>query len=506
MSEIFGAVKLKNKIMIVSTMAAFALLLVTVIGVLNLVTVDTHTHDYSYSIDRSEDGNFNLIGICKVSNCESPYYAEIGISGVKLLMAESSTCSKEGKRVYSYTKDGVTVKYVENIPMAAHTYDFSVDTQGGVNYLYGKCTEDGCTNPNLFINNVEELNLVSSVPGSCFTPRQDTYSYVLNGEEKTFVTLVEEDIPHTLNGVSADIFVDAHGNYPVGTPGIKTSGTVACGSVVDGHYICEVCKQVKGVKVVREDHKFLYNENNVTSPSLSADGVAVLTCHNSECSETVKVVLPKIEIGSTAFVVSEATEAGPMVVSYSFESLEYGFSFAKEYKVGEKLSHNYEYELWLNEDTGKFDIMGKCSQLGCAEPEKCLESDVPAEFVEDTSTCLVPGVVIWKYEYKGETLYFDPPTLVLSDHIYAYDQNKALDPTLENGGMIEIYCTTEGCDHAVVVNLPKVVVDENAVLVGTTDIGGKIYEYTYEYKENGRTLYTIKLNIIIGYEEQRPEA
>ena len=212
MSEIFGAVKLKNKIMIVSTMAAFALLLVTVIGVLNLVTVDTHTHDYSYSIDRSEDGNFNLIGICKVSNCESPYYAEIGISGVKLLMAESSTCSKEGKRVYSYTKDGVTVKYVENIPMAAHTYDFSVDTQGGVNYLYGKCTEDGCTNPNLFINNVEELNLVSSVPGSCFTPRQDTYSYVLNGEEKTFEAVGNGPIDAVQKGLSKELNISITGS------------------------------------------------------------------------------------------------------------------------------------------------------------------------------------------------------------------------------------------------------------------------------------------------------
>lgn len=507
MSEIFGAVKGKTKITIISSMAVFALLLISVIGVLNFVTADTHNHDYDYSIIRSDDGSFNLVGVCKVSNCESPYYAETDISGVKLLMAESSTCSKEGKRVYSYTKDGVTVQYVEKLPMVAHTYDFSINTDvgGSVTYLEGSCTAEGCTNPKVFISNFEDFKLVSTIPGNCFTPRKDTYSYLLNGEEHSFVTLVDEDIPHTLNGASANIFADADGNYPVGTPGITVSGSVACGSVIDGHYVCEVCKQVVSVKVAREDHKFLYKESNITPPTVSADGVAVLVCHNSECSETVRVTIPKVEIGVNAFVVSEATEAGPMLVSYSFESLEHGFSFAKEYEIGEKLSHNYEYELCLNEDTGKFDVMGKCYQLGCTESEKCLEADVPAEFVEDTSTCLVPGVVIWKYEYKGETLYFDPPTLVPSDHIYAYDQNKALDPTLESGGMIEIYCTTEGCDHAVVVNLPKVVVDENAVLVGTTDIGGKIYEYTHEYKENGRTLCTIKLNIIIGYEDQRPE-
>lgn len=501
MSEIFGAVKGKTKITIISSMAVFAILLVTVIGVLNFVTADTHNHDYDYSIIRSDDGSFNLVGVCKVSNCESPYYAEIDISGVKLLMAESSTCSKEGKRVYSYTKDGITIQYTEKLPTATHTYDFNISEINGVTCLYGKCTADGCTNKDLFVNNVEEFERISTVPGTCFTPRQDTYSYLVNGEERSFVTLVEENIPHTLNGVSADLFLGADGNYPVGVPGIKVSGKVACGAVVDAYYVCEVCKQANSVKVSREDHKFLYDESNLTVPTVSADGVAVLICHNSECTETVRVTLPKVELGVTASLVTNATEASPMVVSYSFESLEYGFSFAKEYKIGEKLSHNYEYELWLNEDTGKFDIMGTCHQPGCAEPEKCIEADVPAEFVEDTSTCLVPGVVIWKYEYKGETLYFDPPSLVTSDHIYAYDPDNAMDPTLESGGLIEIHCTTEGCDHAVVVNLPKVVIGENAEYYGPGLAGRKIYLYTYEYKENGRTLCTIELDIFIGYEE-----
>ena len=502
MSEIFGAVKLKNKITIASSMAVFALVLATVIGVLTLATVDSHTHTYEYRLERAADGSFSLLGVCSVDNCESPFYIETDVDGVKLLTAESPTCSEEGSRVYTYSVDGRMVKYVEKIPMTAHTYNPTVQTQGEVTYITGKCTVEGCENPGLFVSNIKDYKLVDTIPGTCFSSRQDTYSYTIGGVEHTLVTLVEEDIPHTLNGVSVDSLKDADGNYAIGTPGIKLAGkTVACGETADGYYICEVCKQINGVKVVREGHKFVYNESNLTAPTLDATGLVTLVCHNPECSETVAVVLPKVEVGSTAFIVSEATEASPMVVSYSFESLEHGFTFTKEYKVGEKLYHNYECKLWLNEETGTFDVIGECHQPGCTEPEKCLEADVHAEFVKDTSTCLVPGIVIWKYEYEGETLYFDPPSMVTSDHSYAYNAENAIHPTLESGGIIEIYCVTEGCDHATPVNLPKVVIGDNAELFGPGPAGRLIYTYTYEYKENGRTLCTIKLDIFIGYEE-----
>ena len=496
MSEIFGAVKLKYKITIASSMAILAVLLAGVIGVLTFVTVDRHTHEYRYSLERMADGSFNLIGVCSVDNCESPFYSETGITDVKILTAKSPTCSKEGNVVYTYTKDGVTIKYTEKIPMTAHAYDFVIDEEGDVVNLNGTCTEEDCQEK-ISINNVQEFKLVSSVCGTCFTPRQDTYSYVLDGEEHTFVTLVDENIPHTLNGVSADLFKNNDGKYVIGTPGVKLvkNEALACGATAEGYYVCEVCKQVEKVQVVRAGHKFLYSESNVTEPTIDKDGFATLVCHNTECTETVKVTLPAIEVDKTATLITGASEAHPMTVKYSFESTEHGFKFEKEYQIGEKLSHNYTYELELNEHTGKFDVFGKCDQVGCTAPEVCIDDDVPAVFVKDTSTCQVPGIVIWSYDYNGETLYFQPISNVVSDHSYTYDNFSAIRPDLDKTGLIVLYCTTEGCDHEVVVELPKAVIGENAKFAyEDPENHERVYKYTYKTEYN----CTVELLIILN--------
>ena len=497
MSEIFGAVKLKNKIAIASAMAVFAVILIASVGVLNFVTTDTHTHLYDYTLNKAEDGSFYLLGVCNVDNCETPYNVIDDLEGVKLLLAESPTCAKEGKRVYSYSKDGKTLQYTEKVATTPHTYDFEITTQDGVSYVHGSCTVEGCEDK-LFASNIEDFKLDSTVPGTCFSARQDTYTYTMNGEERSFVTLVEEYIPHKLNGADVDYFKNADGNYIYGTPGIKSSKTLACGEVADGHYVCEECKQVKAIKVEREGHKFLYDETKVTHPTDSADGLVTLVCHNTECDEVVKITLPKIEVGVNAEVVLEATEQNPLTVSYTFD-LQYGYTYAKEIMIGSKLSHNYTYELWLNENTGKFDVRGECHQPGCTAPDVCVEDDVPAVFVEDTSTCLVPGIVIWEYNYKGEILRFEPQSLVPADHVYSYNQEDAEDPTVDMNGLIVLYCITEGCDHEVVVNLPTIVFGENTFFVEEANNGRLLYEYIYETEYN----CVVKLDLLIKKEENK---
>ena len=497
MSEIFGAVKLKNKVAIASIMAVFAVALIASVGILNFVTTDTHTHLYDYTLNKAEDGSFYLLGVCQVDNCETPYNVVQDVAGVKLLLAESPTCKTEGKRVYSYSKDGKTLQYVEKIATTPHTYDVELKNQGETAYIIGKCTVDGCDG-SLFASNVEDFKLASTVPGTCFSLRQDTYTYTMNGNSYSFVTLVEEYVPHKLNGVDVDSFKNANGNYVFGTPGIKTSKALACGEVADGHYICDECKQVKGIKVEREGHKFLYDDTKVTHPTVDSDGLVTLVCHNTECDQVVNITLPKIQIGVNAEVVAEATEQNPLTVSYSCD-LQYGYTYAKEIKIGDKLSHDYEYELCLNEDTGKFDVRGECHQPGCTAPDVCVEDDVPAVFVEDTSTCLVPGIVIWEYEYKGEMLRFEPQSLVPADHVYSYNQEDAEDPTVDMNGLIVLYCITEGCDHEVVVNLPTIVFGENTFFVEEANNGRLLYEYIYETEYN----CVVRLDLLIKKEENK---
>lgn len=498
MSEILNAIKLKDKVTIVTVMAAFAVLLATCVGLITYFTADRHTHVYDYSLQMEEDGSFSVVGVCNVNNCENPYYRQENLSGVTLLSAVSPTCSKEGKRVYSYTAGAVTLKYTEVIPKAAHLYEYEIVDQNDVLYINGKCKAEGCENPLIFIRNVEDLTLVSVVEGTCFSLRQETYSYVSNGVSGTFVTLVDEDIPHTLCGVAADTLQNDNGEYIYGTDGVKLLSLdgVACGALSDGYFVCEVCRQIEVIKVRHPDHKFVYNEADLIAPTPEADGFATLKCENSNCSATHDVTIPKVEEGVNAVVKSEATELRRRVVTYTFESEEFGFTVQRDYEVGELLSHKYVYELVLNKtesgriDTENIDLVGRCHQPECQTPE-IREKDVDTTF-EDTSTCLQAGCYIWTYEKDGELLVLEVISTEPGPHRYSFEAENAKDPTLNSAGEILLYCTTEGCDHSVTVELPKIVIGENATQINEAE-DYIIVEYIYDTEFK----CTVNLKILI---------
>ena len=62
MSEILNAIKLKDKLTIAGVMAAVAVILATVVGLLTYFTADRHTHVYDYTLQMEEDGSFTLVG------------------------------------------------------------------------------------------------------------------------------------------------------------------------------------------------------------------------------------------------------------------------------------------------------------------------------------------------------------------------------------------------------------------------------------------------------------
>lgn len=491
MGEILNAIKLKNKITIAALMAVLAVILAVVIGILTFALADRHAHVYEYGLEMDEDGSFDLVGLCTVDNCESPYYREMDISGVKLFSAVSPTCSKAGNRVYTYSYKGTTLKYTEELPKADHLYEFEIVTRDEVTYINGRCQADGCEDPHIFVSNIEEIKKVSSVPGNCFTPRKDTYVYIVDGKEYSFSTLVDEDVPHTLNRLPANSYEDKDGKYAIGTEGIKllSNEKIACGGTGNGYYVCELCKQVVVVKVLRPDHKFIYSEENVTAPGVTTTGLVTLACHNTECEEKKEVILPPVEVGIYAFVVSEATELHPQIVRYSYESTLYGFKFEKDYEIGEPLGHNYVYALDFGE-VGQIDLVGTCKQPECQTPE-IREKNVAATF-EDTSTCLAPGRLTWSYEHEGKTLKIEMQAPAVAAHRYTYDKTKAEDPSLTNVGVIELYCETEGCTHAVLVDLPKIELGVNATQTNETD-EYIVVDYVYETKYN----CTVVLNILI---------
>ena len=62
MSEILNAIRLKDKLTIAGVMAAVAVILATVVGLLTYFTADRHTHVYDYTLKLEEDGSFTLVG------------------------------------------------------------------------------------------------------------------------------------------------------------------------------------------------------------------------------------------------------------------------------------------------------------------------------------------------------------------------------------------------------------------------------------------------------------
>lgn len=482
MSEIFNSVRLKNKITIISVLAAFAVILAVTVGILSYVTADRHNHIYDYDLKLNEDGSFSLVGLCSVENCESPYFLEENLDGVKLLSAVSPTCSSEGNRVYTYTKGDITLKYTEKLAKSAHLYDYELVTNSGVVYVNGKCRTEGCTEPYLFINNITEIKLISVVEGTCFSPRQETFSFVAEGRSGTFVTLVDENIPHTLNGLPCDKFIDKNGNYAIGTPGIKLlkNEPVPCGGVGEGYFVCEVCKHYEPVNVARPDHEFVYSEENMTPPSVenSSTGLVILTCKNSECTKTEEVILPPVIVGDTAHEISAATELHPQIVKYSYQSNLYGFKVELDYEIGDPLGHDYKYKLEPSDTgSGGMDVVGRCAQPECQTPEIRVEN-VEAKYT-NTSTCVSFGEQIWSYEYNGELLTFSIPSFSLADHVYTYHSTGRIYPTATQKGLVILYCSNNGCNEEFEYELPKVVIGENAKVLydGATSI---FVEYTHE--------------------------
>ena len=381
MSEIFSSVNLKNKITIASSLAIFAVVLVTIIGIITISSPDGHKHKFDYTLSVNEQGEFNLSGVCTVKNCESPFYSESGVD-VIIYSYEKPTCSKEGTKVYSCTRDGVTVKLSVQVATTMHNYEGELVESDNGNFASGHCVYDGCTDSEVVVKDLDKFELHAVIPATCSTPRKEIYKCTIPEGNFTMEVELDEYLPHTLNGT----YVDADKTYPQGTIGITLpSGTKgACSSIVNGNYVCEKCNQTVGIKVLLPGHSFVYNVDKVTSPTLEADGEAILCCKNSVCTETEIEVIPKVEIGVNTVSLSPATELYLEKVSYTYESTAYGFTYENVYEIGEVLAHNPVNDLVPNSNnTGAWNVVSKKCDQADGGKRKCYREEVAdAQIIE----------------------------------------------------------------------------------------------------------------------------
>jgi hypothetical protein len=342
--------------------------------------------------------------------------------------------------------------------------------------------------------------------------------------------MVNENIPHTLNGQPCTNYQDRDGNFKIETSGIKllNNEPLPCGGIAEGYFICEVCKQAEIVNVIRSEHVMIYEDDDVTPPDPAKEqhGTVNLHCHNPECSKRDEVILPPVKIegdDKNAEIIAEATEQHGQIIKYTYTSLIYKFTIELEYEVGEKLQHNYTYSLEPSRTVSEgFDVIGTCKQPECTNSIVVVRSNVPCQS-EDTATCIKGGVQTWSYEYEGEILEFSLPsfptgkheydhgsvtkmptciadgeitftctngcgdsyTEVISkiDHKYEYKTNSITEPTDINDGLVTIYCSS-GCKEEFIDTLPKVVLGDGGNATVISEGEQKIFvRYTHTTKD-----------------------
>ena len=488
MSEIFSSIRLKDKLTIAGAMAAVAVVLATLVGILTFCTADRHTHIYDYALQKNADGGFSVAGICTVENCEDPYYSEKNVQGVNVLSAVSPTCVKEGNIVYTYNCNGVTLKLTETLPITAHMYEYEKTDNGGKVLISGMCKVDGCSNPYIFISDARDLTLISVEEGTCFSPRKETYAFISEGVEKTFTTLVDENISHTLLSVKANGFESADGTYPYGLEGVKILGNaIPCGGLGQGYYVCEVCHQAVGINIRRPGHEFVANEESLVAPTLDADGRVSLACVNEGCTTVEELTLPKVVKGVNATTKSDATELHREVITYTMPSNKYGFTFEKDYEIGELLEHDYKYTLEPDKAyPSRYNLIGTCSQPECQQ-SSVIVLNVETEFV-NTSTCTQLGMWIWSHTLSnGEVVSFTVQSMTYAPHNCV--ESIVKEPSFTEEGSVKLTCTNDNCSFTEVVTLPKA--DETNCELYKEDALYTTYIYTYYVEEYKLTISTV---------------
>ncbi len=354
MSEILGAVRLKEKILIIVLMLVGALLIGGLAGAVTLATSTEHEHDYIYHMERAKDGAFNFVGKCQFKNCQDPVFSKpIEETDVTDRVRREPTCTKPGVKEYSFTYIGnnKTYTYTEEIPVVDHIYTCTFNTLNGLTNIRGKCIYSDCGDSKLSIVGASELKVESTVPANCVTPQRDTYSYVLNGEKGSFISQADEIATHKLNGKFITEYQNDDGTYKYGTEGIELVGEAVygCGQKTSGKYVCDVCRETFVVNLRRPYHDYVLSDDGTTLPGLDAAGQAKFVCTAEGCTSTRKATLPAVEIGVNASVVSKDCGATKtQIVDYShvckftLNNQKYEMTVALEIALP-YTGHSYEY-------------------------------------------------------------------------------------------------------------------------------------------------------------------
>lgn len=486
MSEIFSAIRLKDRVIIAVLMSAYALLLVGVAGAATVAGLQSHVHDYSFSLNKIEDGEFEIVGTCQVDSCKDAVKTwsinneDEYVTSVKI----NPTCVAEGKIIYSFTPadsyfGNKTYTYTESIPALGdlgHKYDCQITTENGVTTVTGHCVAEGCDAPELVITNATDLKIESTVSGTCISPKEETYTYTADGVNGSFVAVLDkESDKHVLNGRPASDYEIAPGVYMYGTNGITSiSGMelTTCGQKTIGVFQCEGCGATVSALVGLPDHKYVQDVTTMKQPTKVEEGYVYVKCSNSGCTDTKKVNMPKIGDSSvtlTSVSIDEANLVQTWKYSYYYEKYDVTVYF--EYETDWRHDHVFVHDPSLTEvpsltRTGKAIV--KCSVEGCSELKQIVlpkvqvgsnpENGDNSIYTISTNTEQQAKTVI--YTYTSEIYGFTETLEIVIGQRLSHAYNYYLEP-YGNGFVVIGKCDQPECQR------PEYIKEENVIPVYT---------------------------------------
>lgn len=120
LTEFFKSLNKKEKIIVISSMSALAVVLISVVLLISFCSIAKHEHQYEYVLDR-KNGKFNVIGTChgQEGDCRE---REIVLADVKLAetVTKQASCFEEGEILHTYTIEGQDLTYTTVIPKTEH--------------------------------------------------------------------------------------------------------------------------------------------------------------------------------------------------------------------------------------------------------------------------------------------------------------------------------------------------------------------------------------------------
>ena len=514
MSEIFSAIRLKDRIIIAVVMSAYALLLVGTAGAVTLAGLQNHVHNYNYHLERSDDGSFDLVGLCTKSGCKDARHEVDVLSGVRESVVSKPTCETEGQRVYSFTPDEEGAKYFGNrtftytevIPAAGHKYICEITTVDGVSTITGSCSGENCSIPTFSISGATELKLESSVEGTCVSPREDKYSYVLDGVSGSFVAVVDEDSSnHVLNGRPAYEYEIAPGVYRYGTDGIiPVDGSpklTGCGQKTAGFFECEGCKSKVLAVIGLPDHKYVIDESTFNKASFDAAGQVTVKCNNKftakSCGDTKKITLPKADESNTTLI-STDIDNKTQTWKYSYYSDKLDITIEYEFTAELKHEHQFVHDPSRTvppslTEQGRAIVV--CQLEGCGEIRQIVLPKIQIgknTEAGDNATLIVPEATELqakrvRYTYTSEIYGFTEDLEIQIGQPLSHNYVYSLEPNDNEGFNLIGRCNQLECQR------PEYIDEENVAITYTNtstcnSYGIQIWSYT----KNGQT-YTFEL-------------